>query len=320
MAHAASPLRALRPVNRICSPLRVQRRHYTFTSYFISPQELSTALKKNAPTKISTDHPRTVPVCAAWFMPNDPEKRTGPGSFRQKRIPQARFFDVDAVKDHDSQYPHMLPTCEAFADAMSNMGIRRDDELVVYDTEELGLFSAPRVAWTMRVYGHPRVHVLDNFRLWVQQGFPTETDPPEEPNGSKYPVPSYNTDMVVKFAEMKTIGYDSGKEGAEDIQILDARSQGRYEGTDPEPRPGLRSGHMPGSINVPFQELLDPETKTLLPKEKLRALFESKQLDPSKPIITSCGTGVTAAIIEAALKVSDFGKEHDRRLYDGSWT
>ena len=276
-------------------------------------------MKKNVPTKISTS-PRTVPICAAWFMPNDPEKRTGLGSFKQKRIPQARFFDVDAVKDHDSPYPHMLPTCEAFAEAMSNMGIRRDDELVVYDTEELGLFSAPRVAWTMRVYGHPKVHVLDNFRLWVQQGYPVEAGPPEVPNISKYPEPSYNTDMVVKFAEMKTIGYDNGKEGAEEIQILDARSQGRYEGSEAEPRPGLRSGHMPGSTNVPFQELLDPETKTLLPREKLRSVFESKQLDPSKPIITSCGTGVTAAIIEAALKVSEFGKEHDRRLYDGSWT
>ena len=319
MAQVASSLRAVRPINRVCSLHRVQQRHYTLASYFITPQELSAALKKNVPTKISTS-PRTVPICAAWFMPNDPEKRTGLGSFKQKRIPQARFFDVDAVKDHDSPYPHMLPTCEAFAEAMSNMGIRRDDELVVYDTEELGLFSAPRVAWTMRVYGHPKVHVLDNFRLWVQQGYPVEAGPPEVPNISKYPEPSYNTDMVVKFAEMKTIGYDNGKEGAEEIQILDARSQGRYEGSEAEPRPGLRSGHMPGSTNVPFQELLDPETKTLLPREKLRSVFESKQLDPSKPIITSCGTGVTAAIIEAALKVSEFGKEHDRRLYDGSWT
>lgn len=126
--------------------------------------------------------------------------------------------------------------------------------------------------------------------------------------------------MVVKFAEMKTIGYDHGKEGAEEVQILDARSKGRWEGTDPEPRQGLRSGHMPGSVNVPFQELLDPETKTLLPKERLREIFESKQIDPKKPIIASCGTGVTAAIVELALKESKFGSDNDRRLYDGSWT
>ena len=253
-------------------------------------------------------------------MPNDLQGRTGFESFKKKRIPTARFFDIDEVKDNDSPYPHMLPTIEAFAEAMQKMGIRRDDELVVYDTEELGLFSAPRVGWTLRVYGHANVHVLNNFRLWCLEGFPTESGEPERLEPSKYPVPSYETDMVVKFAEMKTIGYDYGKEGAEEIQILDARSKGRWEGTEPEPRPGLRSGHMPGSTSVPFQELLHPETKALLPPEELKQVFISKQIDPKKPIITSCGTGVTAAIVEAALQQASFGKPDDRRLYDGSWT
>jgi thiosulfate/3-mercaptopyruvate sulfurtransferase len=289
------------------------------SSYVVTPKELDTALKKNAPSKISTD-PRVIPVCAAWFMPNDPEGRTGIEAFKKKRIPTARFFDVDSIKDHDSPYPHMLPTCEVFADAMETLGIRKDDELVVYDTEELGLFSAPRVGWTLRVYGHPRVHILNNFRLWVKEGLPTVSDEPKTLDRTKYPVPSYNTDMVVKFAEMKTIGYDYNKEGAEQIQILDARSPGRWEGSEPEPRPGLRSGHMPGSTNIPFQEMLDPETKTLLEPDKLRQVFESKKLDPKKPIIASCGTGVTAAILEAALTASDFGKANDRRIYDGSWT
>ncbi|KIV78352.1 hypothetical protein PV11_10076 [Exophiala sideris] len=290
-----------------------------FSSYVVTPKEVHEAISQNAPTSISTA-PKVIPICAAWFMPNDPEKRTGPEVFQKKRIPTARFFDIDEIKDKESEYPHMLPTCEEFAEAMSKLGVRRDDELVIYDTEELGLFSAPRVAWTMRVYGHPKVHLLNNFRLWVKEGYPVETGPPQVPNITKYSVPSYNTDMVVKFAEMKTIGYDHGKEGAEDIQILDARSKGRWDGTDPEPRPGLKSGHMPGSTSVPFQELLDPETKTLLPKEELRKLFEAKNLDPTKPIITSCGTGVTAAVIEAALREADFGSDDDRRLYDGSWT
>ncbi|KAH0848018.1 putative 3-mercaptopyruvate sulfurtransferase [Fonsecaea pedrosoi] len=294
-------------------------RYRGFSSYLVTPQELDEALKKNAPTAISTA-PKVIPVCAAWFMPNDPEKRTGLQVFLQKRIPTARFFDIDEIKDHESEWPHMLPTCDAFADAMSKMGVRREDEVVVYDTEELGLFSAPRVAWTMRVFGHPKVHILNNFRLWVKEGYPVETGPPEVPNITKYPVPAYNTDMVVKFAEMKTIGYDYGKEGSEEIQILDARSKGRWEGTEPEPRPGIKSGHMPGSTSLPFQELLDPETKALLPPEELRKLFESKQLDPKTPFITTCGTGVTAAVIEAALKHADFGSEQDRRLYDGSWT
>ena len=289
------------------------------SSYVVKPNELDAALKKNPPSRISTD-PRVIPICAAWFMPNDPEGRTGIETFKKKRIPTARFFDVDSIKDNDSPYPHMLPTCEVFGEAMEKLGIRKDDELVVYDTEELGLFSAPRVGWTLRVYGHPRVHILNNFRLWVKEGLPTVSGEPESVDTTKYPVPSYHTDMVVKFAEMKTIGYDYNKEGSEQIQILDARSPGRWRGSEPEPRPGLRSGHMPGSTNVPFQEMLDPETKTLLEPEQLRKVFESKNLDPKKPIITTCGTGVTAAILEAGLQASDFGKANDRRVYDGSWT
>lgn len=299
--------------------LKTSLRRRGFSSYLVTPKELDEALKKNAPTAISTA-PRVIPICAAWFMPNDAQKRTGLQTFLNKRIPTARFFDIDEIKDHESEYPHMLPTCDVYAEAMSKLGVRRDDEVVVYDTEELGLFSAPRAAWTMRVYGHAKVHILNNFRLWVKEGYPVETGPPEVPNITKYPVPAYNTDMVVKFAEMKTIGYDYGKEGSEEIQILDARSKGRWDGTEPEPREGIKSGHMPGSTNVPFQELLDPDTKTLLPADQLRQVFESKQLDPKTPIITSCGTGVTAAIIEAALKDANFGAEHDRRLYDGSWT
>jgi len=317
MAAAAVRRPQLRPPS--FAHLRPLRRNFTLSSYLVTPKELDAALKKNVGSKISTA-PRVIPLCAAWFMPNDPEERIGFESFKYKRIPTARFFDLDGIKDHDSPYPHMLPTCEGFAQAMEKLGIRRDDEVVVYDTEELGLFSAPRVGWTMRVYGHPKVHVLNNFRLWVQQGYPTEAGEPDTPEPSKYPVPAYQTDMVVKFAEMKTIGYDYGKEGAEEIQILDARSKGRFDGTDPEPRPGLRSGHMPGSTNIPFQELLDPKTKALLPAEELRKVFESKKVDPKKPIISSCGTGVTAAIIDAALKESDFGKPNDRRLYDGGWT
>lgn len=294
-------------------------RGYALSSYVVTPAELDGALKQNAPSPISTD-PRVIPVCAAWFMPNDPQGRKGIDVFKQKRIPGARFFDIDDVKDHDSPYPHMLPTCEIFAEAMAKMGVMKQDELVVYDTEELGLFSAPRVAWTMRVYGHPRVHVLNNFKLWVKDGLPVETGPPLVPNITSYKTPSYNTDMVVNFSEMKTIGYDYNKEGAEEIQILDARSKGRFDGTDPEPRPGLKSGHMPGSTNVPFQDLLDPETKALKSSEELKQMFEEKGLDPNKPLITSCGTGVTAAVIELALKQAKFGSEDDRRLYDGSWS
>lgn len=253
-------------------------------------------------------------------MPNDPEGRKGIDSFRQSRIPQSRFFDIDGVKDQDSPYPHMLPTCEAFAEAMSELGIRRDDEVVVYDTAELGIFSAPRVGWTLRVFGHPNVHILNNYRLWVREGFPTESGEPATFEKTKYPVPTYDSKLVISYRELKELAMDYGKEGAEEIEILDARSYGRWAGTDPEPRPGLSSGHIPGSKSMPFQELLDPETKTYRSPEELRKIFEDRQVDSSRSIISSCGTGVTATIIETALGEADYGNPHLRRVYDGSWT
>ncbi|KAL8635692.1 MAG: hypothetical protein Q9228_006844, partial [Teloschistes exilis] len=296
-------------------------RQITFRSFLVTPEELSKALAKNVPTKISTA-PRVVPLCAAWFLPNDPKSRTGHQVFKEKRIPSARFFDLDAVKDHNSPYPHQLPSPEEFAKAMQEIGIRIEDDVVVYDTQELGIFSAPRVAWTLKVFGHPTVHLLNNFRLWVEQGHPTESGQieaiVEEP--SQYPIPNLDASKVVNFSQMKEIAKDHGKEGAEGIQILDARSKGRWAGTEPEPRPGLPSGHIPGSINVPVPELLDPQTGALLPGEKLRRLFESKGLDSEKPIVSSCGTGVTAAVIDAALGEAGFGQPEARRLYDGSWT
>ena len=206
---------------------------------------------------------------------------------------------------------------------MREMGVRRDDEVVIYDSAELGLFSAPRVGWTFQVFGHPSVHILNNYRLWVEQGYSTESGsvkPLSEEEKSNYPEPDVNPDRVVKFAEVKDIAKDFGKEGVEGIQILDARPRGRWAGLSPEPRPGLSSGHIPGSISVPHSELLDPKTGTLLPAEELRRIFSAKGVDPEKPIISSCGTGVTAAVIDTALREAGIGKDEDRRLYDGSWT
>ena len=292
----------------------------SLNSYLVTSQELSQALAKNVPTKISTS-PRIVPLCAAWFLPNDLEGRTGQKVFEERRIPQACFFDIDEVRDHDSSYPHMLPTAEVFAEAMSNMGIRKDDQLVVYDTHELGIFSAPRVAWTLRVFGHPGVHILNNFRLWVEEGYPTESGSAPEPEKTKYPPPKFDNPTVVAcFREMKSIAKDHGKEGADSVQIVDARSPGRFSGKEPEPRPGLSSGHMPGSINLPLPEILDPKSKTLLPAAELKKLFETKGLDPKKPIYSTCGSGVMAAALEAAFAQANFGDEKDRKVYDGSWT
>ncbi|CAK4031467.1 Thiosulfate sulfurtransferase TUM1 [Lecanosticta acicola] len=293
-------------------------RSYSFNSYFVTPAELDKALKKNAPSRLSTA-PRTVPVCGSWFLPNDPEKRSGFDVFKKGHIHNARFFDLDKVADTSSPYPHMLPSPDVFKDALSKLGIKRDDTIVVYDTAELGIFSAPRVAWTFKVFGHPEVHILNNFRLWVEQGYPTEEGEPKQFEQTEYPTPELDKAKVIAFEEIKSIAFDHNKEGSEGVQVLDARSAGRFKGTDPEPRPGLSSGHMPGSTSVPVPELLDPQTKAFLPAEELQKIFQQKAVDPKRPVISSCGTGVTATVIDAALIEAGYG-DGSRRIYDGSWT
>ncbi|TVY73597.1 putative 3-mercaptopyruvate sulfurtransferase [Lachnellula suecica] len=289
----------------------------SLSSYLVTPAELQAALKKNPPTKISTA-PRTVALCATWFLPND--GRNGLDTFREKRIPSSRFFDLDKVIDKHSPYPHMLPSASDFAKAMSGLGIRRDDTVVVYDSQELGIFSAPRVGWTLKAFGHDSVHVLNNFKLWVEEGYPTESGEFWDVDTCVYKIPEFDASMVVDFEEVKEITKDHNKEGAEGVQILDARSHGRWSGKDPEPREGLSSGHMPGSISVSVSDLLDPVKKTILPADQLRKIFESKGVDPKRPTISSCGTGVTAAVIDAALSEAGYGDEGNRRVYDGSWT
>lgn len=296
-------------------PMLFTRRN--LSSYIVSPKELHEALNKNPPSSISTD-PRVIPLCASWFLPND--ERTGIQTFREQRIPKARFFDLDKVIDKRSPYPHMLPDAKGFAAAMSELGIRKEDTVVVYDTKELGIFSAPRVGWTLKVFGHDNVHILNNFKLWVEQGHPTESGELYSVECCPYPIPSVENNRVASFEEVKQLAKDYNKEGAEGVQILDARPNARFTGEAPEPREGLSSGHMPGSINIPFNAVLDPETKAFLPRDQLKKVLEGKGVDPTKPIISSCGTGVTACVIETALEEAGLGTPESRRVYDGSWT
>ncbi|WPG97493.1 Hypothetical protein R9X50_00027000 [Acrodontium crateriforme] len=311
-----SNLRLIKPYTTTRTVM--DRKQVAFRSYFVTPDELDKSLKLNAPNKISTA-PKTVPICGSWFLPNDPENRTGRQVFNQAHIPHARFFDLDKIADTSSPYPHMLPSSDVFTKAMSDLGINRDDTLVVYDTSELGIFSAPRVAWTLKIFGHPAVHILNNFRLWVEQGYPVEGGTQASFEATQYPESHVDKTKVVGFEEMKELVSDHNKEGAEPMQILDARPLGRWKGTDPEPRAGLPSGHMPGSLSLAFPELLNPKTKTLLPAQELRRVFKEKGVDPHKPIISSCGTGVTATVIDAALTEAGYG-DGIRRIYDGSWT
>jgi len=305
--------------NRVPLTRMASSRAYSLSSFLVKPSDLHEALKHNPRSSLSTS-PRVIPLCASWFLPNDPQKRTGLEVFKKGHIPSARFFDLDAVSDTSSPYPHMLPDAATFSKAVSELGIRRDDSVVVYDSAEAGIFSAPRVAWTFRVFGHDEVHILNNFKIYVEEGYPVEEGEQEQIAATTYHAPELRREKVVAFEEVKEIARDYNKEGSEGVQILDARSAGRWAGTDPEPRPGLSSGHIPGSFSVPVPELLDPVTKAFLPKEKLRAVFESKGIDPNKPIVSSCGTGVTAAVIDAALTECGVGTDQSRKIYDGSWT
>ena len=306
--------------------------------YLIPPSTFASSLSSQS-SHPST--PRVIPLCAAWFLPNSPHN--GISVFKKSRIPGAKFLDIDELKDHHSPYPHMLPSADEFAIAMRQLGIKRDDRVVVYDSKELGLFSAPRVGWMFRVMGHERVNVLNSFKAWVAEGYPLETGPIRQEqvigvagevsassSDKDYPVPEIDLEKVANFEYVRDIAQphvksEQNSAAAATPQILDARPLGRFAGTDPEPRPGLSSGHIPGSISVPFPSLLDPTSGTLLPAQELRKIFEAKGVDLTRPVISSCGTGVTAAVVDAALEVAGYKEEGNsgmtkKQVYDGSWT
>ncbi|KAM5359988.1 hypothetical protein ACJA88_014984 [Fusarium oxysporum] len=297
--------RTLRPFlgchSRLYSPLL--RR--SISSYLTSPRELYNAIK-TSPSSATSLEPRVIPLCVSWFPDNDQESRTGIQTFCQKRIPEARFFDLDIVIDTESPFPRLLPSALGLASSMSGLGIRKEDILVVYDTSELGIFSAPRVGWMLKVFGHPKVHILNNFRLWVEQGLPTEQG--EIPSFKRciYPVPTIDEGKIATYEEVLEAVMDHNKEGREGIQVLDSRSSDDFSGKYPGPRPDSLSGHMPGSINIPYDLVLDTETKAFLPSDQLAKLFKAKGVDPLKPIISS-GTSITAYVIETALHEAQWG-------------
>lgn len=221
-----------------------------------------------------------------------------------EHIPGACFFDIDTISDRDSTLPHMAPSPDAFAKAVGAMGISERDHVVVYDRQ--GLFSAARVWWTFRLMGHARVQVLrGGLPAWREAGFPLTSDTtPVEPVIYEA---NMRRDLVIAREDLLRALDDSK------TLVLDARPMARFNGTVPEPRAGLRSGHMPGSVSLPFGDLM--ENGALKPADALQTLFHEKGVDIKTDPITSCGSGVTAAIISLAL--AEIGRES--RLYDGSW-
>lgn len=221
-------------------------------------------------------------------------------------IPGAVFFDINGVADLATDLPHMLPSPEAFAEAAGAMGLRRTAPVVVYDAH--GVYSAPRVWWTLRVMEFPEVFVLDGgLPAWRAAGGAVETNAPQV-RPSELP-PAFNASLVRDFDAVLAALSDGA------TQIYDARSAARFRGEAAEPRAGLRSGHMPGSGNLPFGEVLNPDG-TLKNSEALRETIVNVGVDLSAPLVTSCGSGVTAAIL--ALAFARLGRD-DVAVYDGSW-
>jgi thiosulfate/3-mercaptopyruvate sulfurtransferase len=231
----------------------------------------------------------------------------GRQNWERKRIGKAVFFDIDEIADHDNPMPHMLPYAVDFADAAEQLGISTHDIIVVYDQAGLAM-AASRVWWTFRVFGHENVYVLNGgLPAWEAEGFPVNTSPPEPPVRGHY---------EAAFRPHLVRGMESVLKATQEeaCLILDARSAGRFAGNMPEPRPGVRSGHIPGSRNIPFVDILDPETGKFKPKKELEQYFN--KLDKDKNIIASCGSGVTACVLALALYSTGIA---EAAVYDGSW-
>ena len=243
---------------------------------------------------------------ATKYLPNEPFD--GMTKYREAHIRGARFFDIDLVADPDTNLPHMAPTAGRFARLMGQMGISNGTRVVFYDQK--GLQSSARGWWLMKLFGHENAAVLDGgLPKWLAEGRATEGGDAKPVAHSSY-TPDFRADLVKGIGDVKRIIANGG------ALILDARAKGRFDGTAPEPRPGLPSGHMPGAKSVPFNELLNADF-TMKDATMLRARFAAAGADGATPVVTSCGTGVTACILALGLKQAGLG---DAAIYDGSWT
>lgn len=251
------------------------------------------------------DSPDIAIVDASWHLPS--AGRNARQEFLERRIPGARFFDIDEIADTASSLPHTLPSAEKFAARMRKMGIGDGKRVIAYDT--LGLYSAARAWWMFRIFGHEDVAVLDGgLPKWLAEDRPVEDGPPAKPQERHFTARFQSMLLKDKRAVAETIA-------AGTAQIADARSPGRFRADEPEPRAGVRGGHMPGARNVHYATLLDPDGTMKSPAE-IASVFEAAGIDLSRPVVTTCGSGVTAAILTLGLTLMGH-RQH--ALYDGSW-
>ena len=234
--------------------------------------------------------------------------RNASQEFSSKHIQGAFFFDIDDIADADNTLPHMLPSDKVFSEKVGALGINNKKRVIVYDV--YGVQSAARTWWMFRFFGHDNVAVLDGgLPKWTKDGHEVSSSP------VSYSSTTFECnrrpDLVRNLGDIKNIIKEDNE------QIVDARSLGRFNGTEPEPRAGMRSGHMPGAISLPFTAFLDPDDKTYLSADKINQVVNSLNIDLNKPITTTCGSGVTACALSLGLFL--IGKT-DVAVYDGSWS
>lgn len=241
---------------------------------------------------------------ASWHMPAT--GRDARAEFLAGHVPGAVFFDIDAIADHTTDLPHMLPTPEAFAAAIGALGLGDGMRAIVYDS--VGLFSAPRLWWTLKVFGVDDVATLaGGLPAWIAAGHPVETGP-AQPAPARF-TPRCDPGLVADAAQVRAAL------AADAAQVVDARSAERFRGAAPEPRPGLRSGHMPGARNLPFQNVV--ENGRLMDPASLEAAFAAAGVDLNRQMIATCGSGLTACILSLARAATGRGPA---TVYDGSWS
>lgn len=266
-------------------------------------------LKWLVETEWLADHlnaPDVIVLDGSMHLPT--AKRDARAEYEAEHIPGAIFFDIDMISDKSSPLPHMLPSPVQFASQMKKMGIGDGLRIVVYDSE--GLYSAARVWWMFRTMGHQDVAVLNGgLKKWKAEGRPLESGAPPQRTPRHF-TPRFNAGLVRDAAEVKALI------GNRNVQIVDARAAGRFSGTAPEPRPGLRSGRIPSSKNLPFTNLVNADG-TLKDEAGLRAAFKVASVATDRPVVASCGSGVTAGVI--ALALAELGAP-DAAVYDGSWS
>ena len=245
---------------------------------------------------------------ASWYLPQ--AGRNARAEFETAHIPRAVFFDIDALSDQNATLPHMLPDPIAFSSGVRKLGIGDNHFVVFYDGA--GIYSAPRALWMMRAMGHPGATVLDGgFPKWKREGRAVESAS-DRPStiGRRHFTAKPDAKILRDFESMRR-NLESKSE-----QVVDARSPARFRGEEAEPRPGVRPGHIPGSINVYYAEMLTPEG-TMRPASELKRLFAERGVDIERSIVTSCGSGVTAALVSLALEVAG---AKETAVYDGSWS